>query len=103
MFTKKEMLLFEELKQTQNYQILRITEDYCEFRSRSTWHCWIIKKEPACLGLKYPYTIYHKHKPSDYYHRHWQSFSFERCINSIESHDDYVLRTEKLLEKCKKK
>lgn len=102
MFTQKEMLLFEELKQNQNYQILRITEDYCEFRSRSTWHCWIIKKEPACLGLKYPYTIYHKHKPSDYYHRHWQTKTFSNCISSIISHDDYVLRIEKSISNMKK-
>ena len=92
MLTRKEKILFEKLRQ--NYQIIRITDDYFEFRSRSTKHYWIIKKELACSGRKLPYTIYHKHKPSDYYHRHWQSYSFEQCINSIESHDDYVLRKE---------
>ena len=92
MLTQKEKLLFEKFGQ--NYQILRITDDYFEFTSRSTKHYWIIKKELACSGRKLPYTIYHKHKPSDYYHRHWQSYSFEQCINSIESHDNYVLRKE---------
>lgn len=101
MLTQKEKLLFEKLGQ--NYQIIRITDDYFEFTSRSTKHCWIIKKELACSGHKLPYTIYHKHKLSDYYHRHWQSHSIENCINSIECHDDYVLRNEKSLEKCKKK
>lgn len=92
MLTQKEKLLFEKLGQ--NYQILRITDDYFEFTSRSTKHYWIIKKEPACSGRKLPYTIYHKHKFSDYYHRHWQSFSIESCINSIIKHDNYVLRKE---------
>lgn len=90
MLTQKEKFLFEKLGQT--YQIVHITDDYIEFISRTTKHCWIIKKEPACLGLKYPYTIYHKHKPSDYYHRHWQAYNIESCINSIKNHDDYVLR-----------
>lgn len=92
MLTQKEKLLFEKL--AQNYQIVRITDDYIEFTSRSTKHCWIIKKESAHSGHKLPYTIYHKHKLSDYYHKHWQSYSFENCINSIESHDNYVLRKE---------
>lgn len=94
MLTQKEKFLFEKLGH--NYQFIRITDDYFEFISRSTKHCWIIKKELACSGHKLPYTIYHKHKLSDYYHRHWQSYSIENCINSIESHDDYVLK------KCKK-
>ena len=92
MLTQKEKISFENLGQ--NYQILRITDDYFEFTSRSTKHYWIIKKELACSGRKLPYTIYHKHKLSDYYHRHWQSFSFEQCINSIIKHDNYVLRKE---------
>lgn len=93
MFTQKQLSFLEK----SNYQTIRITDDYCEFRSHSTWHCWVIKKEPACLRLKYPYTIYHKHKTSDYYHRHWQTKNFENCIISIENHDNYVLRTEKLM------
>lgn len=63
------------------------------------WHCWIIKKEK--INVKYPYTIYHKQKITDYYYRHWQTYSFEKCVESILDHDAYVLRIDKQLVNLK--
>lgn len=103
MFTHEELLLFEELKQNENYQFIRMTDDYFEFRSRNSGHCWIIKKEPGSFGLRYPYTIYHKHKTTDYYHRHWQSYSVEKCVESITDHDNYVMRVEPLINNMKER
>lgn len=101
MFTHKELLLFEELKQNENYQFIRMTDDYFEFRSRNSGHCWIIKKEPGSFELRCPYTIYHKHKTSDYYHRHWQTYSVKKCAESIKEHDDYVMRERPLFKNNK--
>ena len=91
MFTHEELLLFEELKQNENYQFIRMTDDYFEFRSRNS----------GSFGLRYPYTIYHKHKPSDYYHRHWQTYSAKKCAESIKDHDDYVMRVKPLFKNIK--
>lgn len=96
MFTKKQLSFLDG----GNFQLIRITDDYIEFRSRNTWHCWIIKKES--ISVQYPYTIYHKHRLNDYYHRHWQTYSLEKCIDSINSHDDYVLRIDKQLNNMKR-
>ena len=98
MITKKHISI---LKQNNNYQIIRITDDYVEFCSRNTGHYWIIKKEP--FEIQYPYTIYHKHKLTDYYHRHRQNYSFEKCLISILEHDNYVLRVDKLKNNYKEK
>ena len=88
MFTKKQLSLLDD----SIFQTIRITDDFIELRSRSTCHCWIIKKEPPSLNLRYPFTLYHKHKPSDFYHKHGQSYSVEKCIESIHNHDAYVTR-----------
>lgn len=98
MFTKKQLSFLNN----SNYQLIRITDDYVEFRSRNTCHCWIIKKEPASFELRYPYTIYHKHKLTDYYHRHWQSDSVEKCAQSIEEHDNYVMRVGSMIHHKKR-
>ena len=95
MFTKKQLSFLDG----GNFQLIRITDDYIEFRSRNTRHCWIIKKEK--INVKCPYTIYHKHKLTDYYHRHWQSYSFEKCLESIKNHDDYVRRVDPMLTALK--
>lgn len=100
MFTKKQLSFLEK---SNNYQVIRLTDDYIEFRSRNTWHCWIIKKEPDSVRRKYPYTVYHKHKSTDYYHRHWQAYSVEKCVESIADHDNYVMRVEPLISNMKKK
>ena len=93
---KEKQLSFLE---TGDFQLVRVTDDYIEFRSRSTRHFWIIKKEK--INVKCPYTIYHKHKLTDYYHRHWQTYSFEKCVESILDHDAYVLRIDKQLVNLK--
>lgn len=95
MFTEKQLSFLE----SEYFQTIRITDDYVEFRSRRTWHCFIIKKE--VINVQYPFTIYHKHKLNDLYHRHWQSYSVERCVASILDHEAYVLRIDKQLNKIK--
>lgn len=72
-FTKKSSTYFLN---DGYFKIIRITDDYIELRSRNTWHCWIIKKE--IINVKYPYSIYHRHRITDYYHRHWQTYSLEK-------------------------
>lgn len=94
MITNHEISLIEE---NSNYQIIRITGNYIEFRSRNTWHCWIIALDN--VSQMYPYSIYHKHKLSHDYHRHWQSYSFEKCLKSIQDHDDYVLKVNPVINK----
>ena len=38
---------------------------------------------------------------TDYYPRHWQSYSFEKCLESIKNHDDYVRRVDPMLTALK--
>lgn len=39
-----------------------------------------------------PIDLYHKHtKTTQYYHKHWQTFSVKSAVNSIKKHDDFVL------------
>lgn len=86
MFTKKEKRLVGE----GCFTIIRETEQYIEFRSNSTKHCWIICKNPD--GTDKPVMIYHKHsRKAEYYHRHWKTWSVARAVESIKQHDRYVL------------
>lgn len=94
MITNHEISLVEE---NSNYQVIRITKDYIEFRSRNTWHCWIISLDN--VSQRYPYSIYHKHKLTHDYHRHWQSYSFEKCLESIRDHDNYVLQVNPVINR----
>lgn len=86
MFTKKEKRLVGE----GCFTIIRETERYIEFLSNSTKHCWIICKNPD--GTDKPVMIYHKHsRKTEYYHRHWKTWSVARAVESIKQHDRYVL------------
>lgn len=72
------------------FKVIRDTEDYIEMMSKNTGHCWVIK---YCDRKEdYPYILFHKHGMSiPFYHKHWQTTSFERAVKSIKSHDSYVL------------
>ncbi len=93
MFTKPEKRLIDE-----NYfDIIMETEDYIEFKSKNTDHCWIIKK------IKYTNTkkmcLYHKHSIEErYYHQHYEALTVKQVIDNIKGHDEYVLKI-RLLEK----
>lgn len=88
MLTRRQI---SSLEKNVNYQVIRLTNEYVELMSHNTQQCWLIKKEPASLGLRYPYTLYHKHRLGDYYHRHWYAYTFEKCIQCIDSHENYVM------------
>ncbi len=72
------------------FEILRRTDDYIEIMSKNTRHCWIIHKHKFNDNMKV--YLYHKHKQKQpYYHRHWQTYSVKRAVESIISHDNYVI------------
>lgn len=83
--------LAEKHQITSKFKLIRETEDYIEFQSYSTKHCWIIHKHHFST-LSYPILIYHKHSIKDpYYHKHWQTYSVRKAVESIIKHDEYVL------------
>ena len=86
MFTKREKKLIRE----GDFTIIRETDRYIEVLSNSTKHCWIICKNPNGTGK--PIIIYHKHsRTTEYYHRHWKTWSVVKAVESIKQHDRYVL------------
>lgn len=84
MYVNKKMITREYFK------VLFETDDYIEVMSNNTGHCWVIKQ---CKSKNdYPFILFHKHSIStQYYHKHWQTISFNQAVRSIKSHDDYVL------------
>lgn len=88
MFTKKEKRLIWE----GYFTIIGETERYIELLSNNTKHCWIICKNPD--GTDKTVMIYHKHsRESEYYHKHWKTWSVVKALESIKQHDRYVLET----------
>ena len=86
MFTNKEKKLIGE----DYFTIIRETEQYIEFLSKNTRHCWIICKNPGSVDNLI--MIYHKHsRKTKYYHKHWKTWSVARAVESIKQHDRYVL------------
>lgn len=89
MFTQKESTFIH----TNYFNLVRTTEDFIEFQSKCTKHCWIIRKNPFSTGNSRTIIIYHKHSPKiEYYHKHWECFTVRQAIDSIKKHDDYVLK-----------
>lgn len=87
-FTRKEYALIN----SSYFRIIRETENYLEFQSKNTNHCWIIQKHSFESSKKHPIFIYHKHSPkTPYYHKHWECYTVTQAIESIKSHDKYVL------------
>lgn len=85
MFTKLE----KKLIYNNYFEIIRETEDYIEFKSKCTKHCWIVQKT-SFTGNKKIY-IYHKHSMNiKYYHKHWQTYTVQMAVESIIKHDKYV-------------
>lgn len=86
MFTNKEKRMIGE----EYFTIIRETEQYIEFFSNNTKHCWIVLKNPNHTDM--PIMVYHKHsRKVDYYHRHWKTWNVEKAVESIKQHDRYVL------------
>lgn len=96
------MFLCDEIKKVDlNYFFInRILQDenLMEIQSRNTGDYWIIKKD-SLIGEKFPIVLYHKHLKQKYYHRHWQCYTVNQCINSIYAHDDYYISRHKVVKK----
>ena len=89
MFTKKEYTFINP----EYFVLRRTTDNFIEFQSKSTKHCWIISKNPFKSENSRPVIIYHKHSPKiEYYHKHWECFTVRQAIESIKKHDDYVIK-----------
>ncbi len=86
MFTREE----EKLIHNGYFEIIRETDNYIEFKSKNTKHCWIIQKHLFDDSRKI--YIYHKHSiKTPYYHQHWKTYTVNKAVQSIKSHDRYVL------------
>lgn len=86
MFTKREMQLFGG----GYFTIIRVEEKYIEVISRSTKHQWIVFKKS--MDSDKPVTLYHKHTATiKYYHKHWETWTVKQAVESIKSHDSYVI------------
>lgn len=75
------------------FYLIRITDRYCEFQSKSTKHYWILLKQPFNVENA-PICIYHKHLKHLFYHRHWKAYNMKQAIESIKGHDKYVMEQE---------
>lgn len=86
MFSRNEKSILSD-----NYfLIVREEEKFIEIMSKNTGHCWIIYKKSGVADK--PIDLYHKHtNTTQYYHKHWQTFSVKSAVDSIKKHDDFVL------------
>lgn len=88
------MFLSDEIKliDLDYFYICRLLQEdnIIEIQSKNTNDYWIIKRDDM-IGERFPIVLYHKHPNQKYYHRHWQCYTVNQCINSIYNHDDYLL------------
>lgn len=86
MFTRREMQLFGG----GYFSIIRIEDKYIEIKSLNTKHQWIVFKKS--IDSDRPVTLYHKHTAdTKYYHKHWEAWTVKQAVESIKSHDRYVI------------
>jgi len=86
LFTNKERRLVGE----PYFTIIREDDRFIEFMSKNTKHCWIVFKKSSDSNR--PVTIYHKHHQKDkYYHKHYETWTVFKAVESIKGHDDYVM------------
>jgi len=88
MFSNKELSLIHN----RYFNIIKEIDNYIEFQSKDTKHCWIIHKHN--FNDKMAIYIYHKHYIHiKYYHKHWQTYTVKQAIESIIKHDSFVLNS----------
>ncbi len=81
MFTQKESTFIR----SNYFNLVRSTDNFIEFQSKSTKHCWIICKNSFTTGSGRPIIIYHKHSPKiEYYHKHWECYDDEVNLLSVD-------------------
>lgn len=73
-----------EIKMIKNgyFELIRETDDFIEFKSKNTKHCWIIQKHRFDDNRKI--YIYHKNsfrKP--YYHQHYKTYTVKLAVRSV--------------------
>lgn len=96
-FTKKEVKLFDD----PYFEVIREAEDYIEVISINTRHCWNVFKNTFESRRKI--TLYHKHKFKDsYYHKQRVCRTVAEAIETIKSHDAYVLERDNQNKKLDK-
>ena len=72
------------------FERIREEEQFIEVKSRNTQHCWMVfrKNSPS----DYPVILYHKHHQTDeYYHKQYETKNVKQAVDSIKSHDAYVI------------
>lgn len=85
---EKELKIIEQ----EYFDLIRVTDKYCEFQSKNTKHYWILFKQ-SFNQAKQSICIYHKHSlKQPFYHKHWKAHNIEQAIKSIQNHDRYVLK-----------
>ena len=93
MFTIKEKQLLGD----GDFTIIREEEKYIEIRSNNTKHQWIIFKKS--FDSNKPVTLYHKHTAdTKYYHKHWETWTVEKAVESIKKHDTYVMKNGEIIK-----
>lgn len=76
------------------FYLIRITDRYCEFQSRSTKHYWILLKNLTQENA--PICIYHKHSlKQPFYHKHGKAYNIRQAIKSIQGHDKIQVTLDK--------
>lgn len=98
MFTNKEMKLLGG----GYFTIIRVKEKYVELVSNNTRHQWIIYKKS--IDSDKPVTLYHKHTADTrYYHKHWETWSVAKAVESIKGHDSYAIEHGEIIRWMKQK
>ena len=84
------------------FTIIREEENFIEVRSNNTKHQWIIFKKS--FDSNKPVTLYHKHTANTkYYHKHWETWTVALAVDSIMSHDSYVIENGETIRWMRKK
>lgn len=86
MFTMKEKGMLTD----GYFAVIREDEKFIEVKSQNTGHYWMIYKKEIHSGK--PIILYHKHAAGvKYYHKQREILSVSKAVESIKSHDKYVL------------
>lgn len=72
------------------FERIREEEQFIEVKSINTQHCWMIFKKISLSDR--PVVLYHKHHQNDkYYHKQYETKNVKQAVDSIKSHDAYVI------------
>lgn len=90
------MITTKEIKQidTGYFEVLQASAYAVYLRSKNTKHFWgiVVEEFPSFRHFQ----LFHKHNPSDQYHRHKDRPTLKVAIEEIQSHDRYQLNGRKM-------